>query len=733
MRNLFTAALLFVGTVAYAQQETLTLDWVFSDERKSVTSIPDRAWLDDGRALLYDQRHAKSERTLEFLNPNNGRRRAAVNAEVVLEIMTEQFEPEEAYEELGWPDAIDSTGTWVAYIKSGDVVLVQLGSSNVIFVTETEAEEAALHFSPDGELLAFVRSNDLFVWDIEEQEETRLTSDGSDVILNGTVSWVYWEELLDRSDRGYYWSPDSTAIAYLQSDESRVGEMHYVDFKPQLPKVIKQRHPKPGTANPKVRAGVVDIESTKTAWVDLGAYPYEYLVRIKWLPDSQRLAVQTLDRQQQKLDIFFAIASSGEVTHILRETSDSWLNVNDDLHFLEDGRFVWVSDRSGYAHAYLYDSAGEPLSQITSGDWSLRPSGGPDGFSQSVAHIDEDNNWMYFTGQEKSSIERHLYRIRLDGSDMVRLTQEDGTHSILFNPNGENYFDTWSAIDTPASLELRSARGELVATVVEAPGLQERFDILPWQLFDIELDDGFRMPAAMLRPRDFDASRKYPVVVYVYGGPAAPTVRNAWGGGGRGYYHQLLAEQGFIVAYMDNRSAAAISHKYTSRILHDAMGELELGELMSGVRWLKSQPYVDADRVGIWGWSGGGTHTLLAMTRTDEFYAGVSVAPVTDWSYYDTIYTERYMKRPQDNPEGYAGTSHVERAKDLQGRLMLIHGTYDDNVHPQNTWAFSNELIEEGIMFELMIYPMRKHGISDDAAQRHIYQTMLEFWQRSLH
>jgi dipeptidyl-peptidase-4 len=240
------------------------------------------------------------------------------------------------------------------------------------------------------------------------------------------------------------------------------------------------------------------------------------------------------------------------------------------------------------------------------------------------------------------------------------------------------------------------------------------------------------MPAMMLKPRFFDPEQQYPVLMYVYGGPSAPTVANAWQGRSRGYYHQLLADSGVIVFYVDNRSAAGKSKIDANTIVNQLYGPVELNDLLDGVTWLKAQPFVDPERVGIWGWSGGGTMTLQSMTSSEEFAAGAAVAPVTDWHYYDTVYTERYMKRPQDNEEGYESTSHAKRAADLHGRLLLVHGTYDDNVHPQNSWAFSDELIEAGITFDMMIYPMRKHGISDDAAQLHVYKSMYEFWQRNL-
>jgi dipeptidyl-peptidase-4 len=509
--------------------------------------------------------------------------------------------------------------------------------------------------------------------------------------------------------------------------------MHYVDFEPYLPRLIKQRHPKPGEPNPRVRAGVVQLDNSSTTWIDLGSYPYEYLARIKWLPDSQRVAVQTLNRPQTVLDIFVADTESGEANHLMRETNEGWVNIHDDLYFVDDGeRFIWRSERDGHSHLYMFNINGELSHQITKGKWALRPSGGTPGMSQSVSYVDQQARQIYFTSLEKATTERHLYRISFDGSDMQRITGADGSHSIRFNSDGSFYLDASSALDRPPSLTLNRANGEQSGMIADiSHTIPERFDFQRWEVFSIEARDGFDMPAMMLKPRFFDPEKKYPVVTYVYGGPSAPTVVNAWQGGGRGYYHQLLADSGVIVFFVDNRSAAGKSKIDANTILRQLYGPVEMNDLLDGVAWLKSQAFVDPARVGIWGWSGGGSMTLQAMTSSGEFAAGASVAPVTDWRYYDTIYTERYMKRPQDNEEGYNTSSNAQRAGDLQGRLLLVHGTYDDNVHPQNSWAFSDGLIEAGITFDMMIYPMRKHGISDDAAQLHIYKSMHEFWQRN--
>jgi len=723
-----------LSATSSSQEERLELDWVFSEEGKAAMSLPRYTWIDSGVVALYDTRRPKTVRTIETVSVGGGQRRDLVDAEKAIASMTEVLEPEEPYEELGWPSAFDPSGRWALYQKFEDIVLLDTQSSKVVPVAVTDAEESSGRFSPDGKWLAFVRDNDIYAWNIDEREEKRLTTDGTDTLLNGTVSWVYWEELLNRADRGYTWAPDSSAIAYLQSDESGVGEMHYVDFEPYLPRLIKQRHPKPGEANPRVRAGVVQLDNAKTTWMDLGSYPYEYLARIKWLPDSTKVAIQTLNRPQTALDMFIVDATSGHADHLMREMNAGWVNVHDDLYFLEDGEhFIWQSERDGYAHLYMFNMNGELSHQITKGEWALRASGGTPGMGQSVSYVDEEAGLIYFTALEKATTERHLYRIGFDGSNMERVTDADGAHAIRFNPRGTHYLDSSSALARPPSLALHSTDNEQVAMIADAGyEIPNRFDLQGWEMFSINARDGFEMPAMMLKPRFFDPEKTYPVVTYVYGGPSAPTVINAWQGRARGYYHQLLADSGVIVFFVDNRSAAGKSKIDANTIVRQLYGPVEMNDLLDGVAWLKTQPYVDPDRVGVWGWSGGGSMTLQAMTSSGEFAAGASVAPVSDWRYYDTIYTERYMKRPQDNEEGYDASSYAQRAAELQGRLLLVHGTYDDNVHPQNSWAFSDGLIEAGITFDMMIYPMRKHGISDDAAQLHVYKSMYEFWQRNL-
>lgn len=724
----------FATSPAIAQQKRdITVDWIYSDESAQPSALPSHAWLPDGTAIIYDIRQPAEKRTFERLNPETGSRTPMLDAQKAMTSLRALLTKGEVPDALPWAAAFNNTGQLALYLFGGDIYLLDMARSQFSRVTETAAEEKSANFSPDGRRLAFVRDNDIYVYDIAANSETRMTRDGSETTLNGTLSWVYWEEVFGRRDIGYWWSDDSQAIAYLQTNESPVGTSYYVDFEPQYPRLIKQRYPKAGTPNPVVRVGVVEVNQAKTTWLDLDPKSYEWVVRVKWLPDNKRVSVQTMNRAQTELSLYLADRRSGRTSPLLKETDKAWVNLHDDLFFLPDGKhFIWSSERTGYAHLYLYTMEGRLVNQITKGNWATHSAGGGVFWlRRAVAAIDEKNGWLYFTALEKSSIERHLYRIRLDGTGMERLTKEDGTHLISFSPDARYYFDTYSNISTLPSLTLRGATGEAKLTLAAPrPELLAQFDIQYPELLTIPAADNFAMPAQLLKPKNFDPAKRYPVIIYVYGGPSAPSVSNAWKFSN--YFDQMLLREGYLVLYVDNRSATAISNTLEKAGNGQMYGVSELNDLLSAVKWVKSQPFVEPGRVGVWGWSGGGTFTLLAMTHSKEFKAGIAVAAVTDPFYYDTKWAEAIMKLPADNPEAYKKTSLNNVAKDLHGRLLLVHGTYDDNVHIQNAWKFADELIKAGKMFEMMIYPMRQHGISDRPARIHLYKTMLEFWKRNL-
>ncbi|MGD8540219.1 MAG: prolyl oligopeptidase family serine peptidase, partial [Candidatus Aminicenantes bacterium] len=448
--------------------------------------------------------------------------------------------------------------------------------------------------------------------------------------------------------------------------------------------------------------------------------------------DSTKLSVQTMNRNQDRLDLYIADRSTGEPIHILTEMNEGWINIHDDLHFLEDGKhFIWASERNGYNHLYLYTMDGKLVNQVTKGEWAIASSGGGVYWiRQAIAAIDEAKNWLYFTALKESSLERHLYRVHLDGTGLERISKEEGTHGIAFSRDADYYIDRYSKISIPPSLTLHKNDGTKISMLAKARiEIPEKLGMQHPKLFIIPAEDGFPLPTQIYKPEDFDPHKKYPLILNVYGGPSAPEVSNSWHSG---YFEQILLRKGYLVASVDNRSATGISKTLENTILKNTMGDGELGDLVAAVKWFKAQPYIDPDRVGIWGWSGGGTFTLLAMTRSQEFKAGIAVAAVTAWRYYDTIWAEALMKLPDENPEGYEKNDLNRYAKDLHGRLLIVHGTYDDNVHIQNIWTFVDELIKANKMFDLMIYPMRKHGIADRAARVHLYTTMLEFWEKNL-
>ncbi len=710
--------------------QKLTAEWVFGDEGRRVAEIPSFAWCADGAVLMYDGRRLAAERTFERLDPATGERRSAFDMRRAVSSLEQAMAKAPADSVLEWPAAVDGAGRQAVYAFGGDLFLLELPSARFARVTDTPPEEKSVSFSPDGARLAYVRDNDLYIYDIGTRTESRVTHDGSETTLNGTLSWVYWEEVFGRRDIGYWWSPDSRALAYLQTDESPVEIAYFVDFAPQYPRLIRQRYPKAGTSNPRVRVGIVETGGT-SRWVQITDEPFEYVIRVKWLPDSSRVAVQTLTRSQERLGLYFADRRTGASRRILTETDPGWINSHDDLHFLADGRhFLWASERDGSMHLYRYTLEGRLVNQVTKGPWALASSGSAFWVRQGVAGIDELGGWVYFTALERSSIEKHLYRVRFDGSAMSGITAEAGVHRISLAPDARYYLDDFSDSRSLPSLSLRRADGELIRTIAPPrPELLAAFDIQYPETLTIPAADGFRMPAQLLKPRTLEPGQRCPVIVYVYGGPSAPTVANAWR---RDLlFEQLLLQEGLAVMRVDNRAATAVSKRLENTILRRS-GEPETADLLDAVRWLKAQPWADPGRIGVWGWSGGGTMTLNLMTRSKEFKAGISVAPVTDWRYYDTKWAEAFMKLPSENPDGYERTSLVKRAGELHGRLLLIHGTYDDNVHPQNDQAFLDALIAAGKPVEAMIYPMRKHGIDDPAATVHIYKAMLEFWKRAL-
>ena len=724
------ALLIILSTMAgfsATRQTALSPQWILGEDAQRATQLPIVSWLADNTVVLYDIRRPEEQRTFEKLNPRTGQHIRLLNMAQALDSL-KRYPDIPRPVSLPWPEDFNSAGTKAVYLLHGDIFVLDLHAANFVRLTSTAAEEKCVRFSPNGRQVSFVRANNLYVFDLVGRTEQQLTKDGSDTLLNGTLSWVYREEIFDRNDAGYWWSPDSHAIAFLQTDDSMVPESTFVDFRGDGRHVIHQRYPKAGEANPRARVGVVEVGTHNVLWVNIKDRPYEWVVGIKWSPDGARLSVQTENRLQTELRLYFVNRRSKTAKRVLIDVDPIWVNDRyDHLHFVKEGKsFLWVSERDGYMHLYRYHLDGALVSEVTSGASAPR--------REQVVGIDANNEWIYFSALGESVTDRQLYRIKFDGRCLLQLSRQAGTHNIVMSQDAQYYLDTFSDTHTPPSLRLFASDGSLLQTISLA-----RRDFLPTdlqfpELLTIPAADGFPMPAQILKPIDFNATRKYPVILYIYGGPAVPVVRNAWQSDNVVpglLFNNMMAGEGYIMVSIDDRAATGISKKLEDTMAKDPVGS-ETADWLAGVQWLKAQPWVDGDRIGVWGWSGGGSNTLNLMTHSKEFKAGIAVAPTTDIRFYDSKFAEWLYKLPQDNREAYDRASPLKHAANLSGRLMLVYGTNDDNVHPQNEEAFINALVEAGKSFDLLLYPMRKHDIADHAAKAHLYEQMREFWKKHL-
>ena len=731
LKRVFPALVLFAVLAATAQEApVLSIETMNDPQLFRAFRMPRTWWLDNGTALVYDSRKPAAESGLELLDPETGKRTMQAGAAQVIESFNSQFEPGGAPRFFPAPLDIDGTGRYALFLVQADIYLLDLKNISFIRITQTPKQEKSARFSPDGKKVAFVRENDLYVYCIDTKKELRLTADGTETILNGTLSWVYWEELFGRQDIGYWWSEDSKAVAFFRTDESPVSIQHIVNFEPWTPTVYKQRYPKVGEPNPVVTVGIAELETQKTTWADLKEY--EYVVRVNWMPGSKQVCVRTMNRMQTEISLFFVDRKTGASRHILTETDSAWVNVTDDLYFLENSScFIMASERSGYNHLYRFTMDGTLVNQITGGDWAIRASGGAYWLRQAVQAIDEENGCIYVTAQKKSPLEKHLYRVNMDGSGLKRLSSGRGTHAISMSPDARFYFDRYSNISTAPSYSLHSVDGTTVKVLAEPdPAGFEKYNCRFAEIIHIPARDGFPLHASITKPADFDSSKTYPVVLYVYGGPSAPQVSDAFQYGA--VWENVLLNEGYICMKIDNRAASAISKNLENLLLYSTPGETELNDLVDAVQYMKQKPWIDNERWGIYGWSGGGTNTVLAMCRSQEFKAGIAGGTMMDYRFYDTIWGETMMKTEDVNKEAFEKCSLLNYADGLHGRLMLVHGSHDNNVHIQQVWRFVDKLIDAGKLFELMVYPNRGHGVGDPAGRRHYYNLMLDFWQRNL-
>ncbi len=608
----------------------------------------------------------------------------------------------------------------------GQLWLYDLRSGTAVQFTSSPDASWDPKFSPDGDRIAYVRKHNLYVQRVSGGEERALTKEKDENLLNGEVDWVYAEELDVRSN--YSWSPDGKDIVFLQMDETHVPTYPITDWLPTHPKVDEEKYPKAGDPNPAVRLGVVSASGGKAKFISLTEDQDIYIPRFGWLRDGL-LWAEVLNRAQDTLELYFVDTHSGKARKVVSENSpDSWVNVNDDFSILKSGdRFLWSSWRDGHTHLYIYSfDKTDPLAadaklerQLTQGNFEVL----------GVDSVDADAGVVYFSANKDDPKQKQLYSVKLDGSGFTRVSQADGTHAAEFASDGKHYLDTYSAVLTPPQVSVCMPAGPC-KPVWQSHDVSD-YALTSPKFVEFKADDGTPLEGQLLLPPQAEAGSKIPLIVYIYGGPAAQVVLNEWIED-RGLFHQIFAQQGFAVLSVDNRGTPNRDRKFQTSIRHE-FGAIELKDQLAALDQLFAQyPQLDRSRVGIWGWSNGGSMTLYALTHSDVFKAGVSVAPVTDWHNYDSIYTERYQGLPKDNGKGYEDLDLARVADQLHGSLLLAHGTSDDNVHFQNSIQMIEALVKAGKQFRFMAYPNKTHSIHGSEDRIHLFHMIDDHFEREL-
>jgi dipeptidyl-peptidase-4 len=739
-RGLTIAAVVLAGGIAFAQQTDRAraldeqIDRVFQARTYEAPRFGPARWLPDGAAYTSVEQSTGDAKGMEI-----ARYDAVTGARTVLVPSSRLLPPGATapldIEDYAWSSDsrrllifTNSKKVWRNNTR-GDYWVLEIGSGALRKIGGHAPESSLMFakFSPDGGRVAYVRANNIFVESLDDGRSVQLTRDGSETTINGTSDWVYEEELNVRD--GFRWSPDGRAVAYWQFDSTGIGVFSLVDDTSALyPAITRIPYPKAGTTNSAVRIGVVGAGGGDTCWMQVPGDPRDgYLSRLEWV-DAKTVAIQRLNRLQNRNDFLLANAASGAVTRVFRDESSTWVNDVDEVRWIDKGRaFLWTSERDGWQHAYRVPRDGGDATLVTRMDADVID----------VVGLDEAGGWLYLIASPLNATQRYLYRSRLDGAgqpERVTPAEQLGTHSYDLAPGGHLAFHTWSQIDRPPVTDVIDLPGHRALRALTDPSaLRTRLATIlapPTEFFTIGVGGGVVLDGWMLKPSSFDPSRKYPVIVYVYGEPASQTVTDRWGGA-RMLFHRALAEAGYLVVSFDNRGTPAPKGAAWRKIIYGAVGDLSSKEQAAAIRALAARhSFIDGDRIGVWGWSGGGSNTLNTMFRFPDVYkVGVAVAPVPDQRLYDTIYQERYMGLPQDNVEGYRVGSPINFAEGLKGKLLVVHGSGDDNVHYQGTERLVNRLVELGKPFDLMVYPNRTHAINEGAGTTaHIHHLIARYF-----
>ena len=752
----FTLNLLVLLSVGRAQNaapaapKQLTIEQIFAEGGVTGRAPETIKWSPDGTKVSFVQRDDAGEHgELWYVDTATGEKKILVSEAKLSQLAPPTSKIHDEREKERVMRYHVAAYTWspdskhLLFDSQGQLWYYSLDTGTAVQLTSSPDPSEDPKFSPDGNRLTYVRKHNLYVHPVSEQTGERPITreekerkkdkdkdkDGDtekeDNILNGEVDWVYAEELAVRSN--FFWSPEGREILFLQMDETRVPTYPITDWLPTHPHVDEEKYPKAGDPNPSVRLGVVGSNGGKVHWIKLTDDDDTYLPRFGWIREGWAWA-EILNRKQDVLDLYFIDTKSGKSRKVLTESApDAWVNVNDDFRILKSGdRFLWTSWRDGHTHIYLYSfNAPDPLAadaklerQLESGDYEVIAING----------VDEASGAVFFTANKGDPRQEKLFSAKLDGSGVQSLSSESGNYAASFADDGKHFVETHSAALTPPRISV-CAPGGACQKIWESRSVAD-YELIAPQPLEFKAEDGTVLYGDLILPRNADASQKIPLIVYIYGGPAGQTVQDAWMGS-MTLFHQILAREGFAIFSVDNRGTPNRGKKF-SAATRLQFGGIELKDQLTALDQLYAKfPQLDHNHTAIWGWSNGGSMTLYALTHSDRFKAGISVAPVTSCRNYDSIYTERYMSLPKDNASGY-DDSIVSAAGNLRGSLLLVHGTSDDNVHFQNTIQMTDALIRAQKQFRLMVYPGKTHGIGGTGTRTQLFHMMDDFWNKEL-
>ena len=596
--------------------------------------------------------------------------------------------------------------------------ILDLATNKIISVADQKIMYPT--FNPTGTMVAYVFENNLYLKNLKKNKIKTITKDGKrNSIINGAVDWVYEEEFSMSS--GFQWNEDGSAIAYYKFDETNVPEFSMTMFEGLYPTVTTFKYPKAGEPNSKVDVFVYSVKGGKSKKIETGSESDQYLPRIKWTKNNTLLSIQRLNRLQNKWEILLADTKSGKTRVAHEETDKYYIDISDDLEFLPGGELMLLtSERDGFRHIYLHKVEGPEIMQTTKGDWDVAD----------ILGYSEETKQVYYSSFENSPLEKHIYRSDLDGKNKIELTAAAGMHSAAFSTDFSYFLHTTSSINSPSITSICNGSGAVLRVLEDNKALTAKmqdYKISTAEFGQLPIDNKVKLNYWIIKPKDFDPNKKYPLLMFVYGGPGSQQVLNAWSGANY-WWHQMLAnEKGYIVACVDNRGTGARGAEF-KKMTYKQLGKYESDDQISAAKYFGNQNYIDASRIGIWGWSYGGFMSSTCLTKgADVFKAAIAVAPVTNWRFYDNIYTERYMQLPKDNAEGYDSNSPINMVEKLKGKYLLVHGTGDDNVHFQNSAEMVEKMVELNKPFQSAYYPNKSHGISGGNTRLHLFTLMTNF------